>query len=321
MNKTDILTRVTEASALVSEERYAAAIEALSKLADGLKADIRLDSAKSSGNLDATKAALRVLKNAANYSREGIKYPWIDGKDRQCFMDGFRAYRLKEALKLPPRPENAGEPIDLDKIMDTGTYSDECLTLPTIGELKASIQTQRAEWRATGKGKSVLRKPFSALWKFGDGQPAVDAEYLLDTLAIMGEGVEAHYSLTNEGKPNCVGPIQFTSERGDAILLPVRVFSDADQPKAPEKPKDPDIEDKLASLNERLAKERKSLDDAVRHMENFALSCKRCATMYPDTWSISPEDFADYANWANYADETRKKIADYERRIAELKAA
>lgn len=321
MTKTDILTRVTLASALVSDEHYAEALEALRSLADSLKADIRLESAKSSGSLDATKAALRVLKNAANYSREGIKYPWIDGKDRQCFMDGFRAYRLKTPLALPPRPEDTEKPIDLDKIMDTGTYSDECLTLPTIDELKASIQTQRAEWRATGKGKSVLRKPFSALWKFGDGQPAVDAEYLLDTMAIMGENAEAHCSLTKDGKPNCVGGIHFTSERGDAFLLPVRVFSDADQPKAPEKPKDPDIADKLASRNERLARERKELADAERYIENFKVSCKRCAAMYPDTWSISPDEFADFAEWSNHADMIRERIAKLEQEIAELKAA
>ena len=319
MNKTDILSRVAQANALVSDEHYAEALEALHALADGLKADIRLESAKGAGHLDATKAALRVLKNAANYSREGIKYPWIDAKGRQCFMDGFRAYRLNHSLALPPRPDDAGDPIDLEKIIVPGPYSADILTLPTIGELKASIQTQRAEWRATGERN--MRKPFLAKWAFGDGLPTVNAEYLLDTLAIMGANAEARCQMTKDGKVNTLGIIRFTSECGDAILLPVRVFSDADQPKAPEKPKDPDISDKLANRNDHLARERKELGEAERYIENFKTSCKHCAATYPDTWSISPDEFADFAEWSNHADMIRERIAKLEHEIAELKAA
>ena len=317
LSKSDILTRVTEASTLVSDEHYAAAVETLHKLADSIKAEISLDAAKLGGHLDATKAALRVLKNAANYSRESIKYQWTDKNGRQCFMDGFRAYRLKEALDLPPRPDNAGESVDLDNILKGTMFSAEPLTLPSIGELKATIQTQRAEYRATNKGP--MRKPFEPLWRFGDGLPVVNADYLIDTIAIMGEDADVRYSLTKDGKPNCVGMVHFTSNAGEAFLLPIRMASSS-QPKPAAKP-DPDVQDKLASLNERLNQTRKELTDAEKYQTNFAISCKRCASMYPDTWSISPDEFADYADWSNRADSLRGRIADLEKRIAEVQAA
>lgn len=322
MNANNVLTAVDGAIANIDTNMPNGAKAILLELAELCKAEIRLNDARGVGKLDATKAALRIMKTSEK-TRRALAFPWTNNQGRQCFMDGFHAFRLTEPLALPERPADAGEPIDLDGLIGSRSYygDDDCLPLPSAADVRVFIAEEKAKFNATYKTRAERNKAeFVAKWHFGEGLPYCNAEYLLDVLTIMGDDVTLHAS-KKDGKPNLVGPIHFVSKRGDGILLPIRVFDDANAPKQAEKPKDPDVADKLASLNERLTRARKDADEARKYLSNFAESCKRCAAMYPDTWSISPDEFADMVQWRNHLDTCNAKVAELEKHIAELNAA
>ena len=187
MNTRDILARVNEIAELAYKGDAPLPVgRAISALRDDLESSLRLEMAASKGTLNATKTVNAMLAEVRKSGREALSYAWIDEQGRQCACDGYRAYRLTEHLPLEPRPENAGEPIHLEKIFPAYAIDnpDMALELPTAQELKAHIALKRAEW--TGK-----RSEFICNWDFGEGKPAVNASFLLDTLAVMGDGVRA----------------------------------------------------------------------------------------------------------------------------------
>lgn len=232
MNTQDILARVIDAArpyAVIKAANTSRAYNAesvahemharLSNLAADLAAQVRNEYAASSGRLNAVQAITRMLDAVKKIdTRPALAYAWEDAEGRQCACDGYRAFRLNTENHLPlePRPENAGEPIHLEKIFPAYAIDnpDMALELPTAQELKAHIALKRAEW--TGK-----RSEFTCNWDFGEGKPAVNASFLLDTLAVMGDGVRA-FAVAKTGKMNSLAMLWFTSERGDALLLPVR---------------------------------------------------------------------------------------------------
>ena len=232
MNTQDILARVFDAlapyavietantSRAYNAESVAHEMSArLKNLAADLAAQVRNEYAAASGRLNGAQAITRMLYAVKKQDkRPDLAYAWEDADGRQCACDGFRAFRLNAENHLPmePRPGDAGKPIDLDKVFPARPIDDPAmaLELPTAQELKAHIALKRAEW--TGK-----KSQFACEWDFGEGKPAVNALYLLDALAVMGDGVRA-FAVAKTGKMNSLAMLWFTSERGDALLLPVR---------------------------------------------------------------------------------------------------
>lgn len=178
-----------------------------------LEAKLRYEIAGKSGNLDATRTITAMLKaSKKDNTRESLHYAWVDKHGNQCVCDGFRAFRLVDHLELEPRPDNAGEPIDLDKIFPAIRGAEWAKTeLPGIDEVRTFIALKRTEW--TGK-----RKDFTCVWDFGEGKPAVNAQYLLDLLVVLPDATELFY---RPGK-GLVGVMVVRGERGEAVLLPVR---------------------------------------------------------------------------------------------------
>jgi len=231
MNTQDILARVydalqpyavvktAETTRAYSAESVAGEMYArLNNLAEDLAAQVRDEYAAASGRLNGAQAITRMLDTVKKQNRPALAYAWEDADGRQCACDGFRAFRLNAENHLPlePRPDDAGKPIDLDKVFPARPIDDPAmaLELPTAQELKAHIALKRAEW--TGK-----RSDFGCQWDFGEGKPQVNARYLLDTLAVMGDGVRA-FAATTTGAMSSLAMVWFTGERGDALLLPVR---------------------------------------------------------------------------------------------------
>lgn len=199
-----ILARVNEVLALNDEPTTARCkLEALS--AD-LAEQVRAEYAASRGEANAARTISALLKaNKKDSGRTALHYAWIDGKGRQCVCDGFRAFRLNEALPLEERPADAGEPLNLDKVVPDIRRGYAAAALPGAKEVKAFIALERA-----AKGRKV-----SPVWDFGKGKPAVNAAYLLDLLNVLPDAAEIYC-----GGP--FSPMYAKSERGDAVLLPVR---------------------------------------------------------------------------------------------------
>ena len=199
-----ILARVNEVLALNDEPTTVRCkLEALS--AD-LAEQVRTEYAASRGEANAARTISALLKaNKKDSGRTALHYAWIDGKGRQCVCDGFRAFRLNEALPLEERPADAGEPLNLDKVVPDIRRGYAAAALPGAKEVKAFIALERA-----AKGRKV-----SPVWDFGKGKPAVNAAYLLDLLNVLPDAAEIYC-----GGP--FSPMYAKSERGDAVLLPVR---------------------------------------------------------------------------------------------------
>lgn len=199
-----ILSRVNEVLALNDEPTTARCkLEALS--AD-LAEQVRAEYAASRGEANAARTISALLKaNRKDSGRTTLHYAWIDGKSRQCVCDGFRAFRLNEALPLEERPADAGAPLNLDKVVPDIRKGYAAVALPSAKEVKAFIALERA-----AKGRKV-----SPVWDFGKGKPAVNAAYLLDLLNVLPDATEIYC-----GGP--FAPLYAKSERGDAVLLSVR---------------------------------------------------------------------------------------------------
>lgn len=146
----------------------------------------------------AYSAYKRIVKRNKNVRRnlEGV---WTDAEGRCCVCDGYLAVRMNK----PVDGFETVSGVDLDKIFPApGYFSDPVeLTLPTPGELKLNK-------KKLYKGKAV--------YDFGDDLPCVDAAFLKDVMDCL-PGAKA---ITENHATNKM--IYFTSDKGDAILLPVR---------------------------------------------------------------------------------------------------
>lgn len=174
-----------------------------------LEAQLRMESARSKGTVDATRTIAAILKANKDDAREGLRYPWIDGDGRQCVCDGFQAFRLRKHLPLIERPDNAGRAIDLDQVFPTSLAGWKELPMPDAAEIRSFIRLERAKW--TGR-----RKDFVPQWDFGPEAPTVNAEYLLNAAQVFPDAGKLFWN-------TLVSPLVVIGEDGDGLFLPIRV--------------------------------------------------------------------------------------------------
>ena len=223
MNTRDILARVNEIAELAYKGDAPLPVgRAISALRDDLESSLRLEMAASKGTLNATKTVNAMLAEMRKSGREALSYAWIDEQGRQCACDGYRAYRLTEHLPLEPRPDNAAEPLDLDKIMPDiacGMYA--AVSLPSVSDLRAYIAVERAKIAHI----PAKRRP-AIYYDLGDGSPVVNAQYLLDMLAVFPDAAVIFCNVSSTGRR---APLVIRSERGDGLLMPCSTPEKAEQ--------------------------------------------------------------------------------------------
>lgn len=183
------------------------AAEIIEAMKEEAAAEIRREEAKNGGKLNRTKAAERVIKNAKTMMRECFFGAWNDSSGRQCICDSFQAYRLRDSLPLEPIPEKVA-PFDIARVFVKN--DGEPLNLPSLEALRAYIKTEKARLKAK-KDKSGV------IYDFGDGLPAMNAEYLLNALELL-PGCTA----TASKEYPTTRAIYFESAAGDGIICPVR---------------------------------------------------------------------------------------------------
>lgn len=155
-------------------------------------------------------AMKRVIKEAKTYnSRLAGIAPVTDeyGDVWYILSDGHRLIRLKEDYASLPhleKPFFKTETVsDIMKAPLATVYNDK-LYLPTLGEIKAHIASEKA---TRGKGQPIL-------YNLPDAETWINADYLLDILQILPDCVA--YKPTGNRSP-----IYFQSDAGDGIILPV----------------------------------------------------------------------------------------------------
>ena len=263
-------------------DRFGAALQNdpdAQKLVAGLEQQLRMEAAASSGCVNAARTVSAMLnKLKKSDGRTSLHYAWIDEKGRQCVCDGYRGYRFTPGNHLPlePRPDDAGEPINLDKIIPDATPANySAMPLPAAKDVKAFIAVERA------KGG---RKAPTPIWDFGEAKPAVDAAFLLDLLNVFPDATEIFHSATPDGY---IKPMFLRGERGDAVLLPVRATPKITQYAEAYKP----TPEQQAQLD-REREERKRRRDERRRMLDEYIAAVRNDPEY----AMSPVDFESLVN-------------------------
>ena len=191
-----------------------ALIDALARIEYYTQEDIKSQAAKSAGRADVKKLLEKVCKSAEKI-RPGspMSKDAHDDAGRQIVCDGYRLYRITEPVELAA--EYTGTGLDNPAVkfaskIDASDYTRE-LPVPTAADLKIIITDQKAKNKAS---KSKCKVP--AIYDFGDGLPAVNAEYLLDVINLYGENVKLTAAASN------LSPIFIESETGDGLLFPVK---------------------------------------------------------------------------------------------------
>ena len=146
----------------------------------------------------AYSAFKRIIKRNDD-TRKNLAGVWTDADGRSCVCDGYLAVRLKK----PVEGFESVPGVDLDKVFPNESYFTDPVEvkIPTPGELKINKKKL-----ANGK----------AVYDFGEDLPMVDVKLLKDVMDCLpdAKAVTERNSTTRM--------IYFTSDKGDAILLPVR---------------------------------------------------------------------------------------------------
>lgn len=232
-NTEKILSSIYAIRAMLGTDKPAAVAAALDTLTADLTDQMRRDAAAKAGRGNAEKIIRGVLRNA-DALRKGddsnpIKWQWTDAQGRQCVCDGFVAFRLVDALPLPPRPANAPKPVDLDKLFCKDvTHADylDSLPLPNPADVRAFIRAERARKAADRariaaakkEGKEIKTAGTYFAWDFGKGRPMVNAQYLLDVMTVFPDAKRIYF---RRGSDGLAKPLQIVTTHGDAVIMPI----------------------------------------------------------------------------------------------------
>jgi len=147
----------------------------------------------------AYSAVKRFIKGCSD-ARPDLKGVWYDAEDRQCMCDGYHVLRLKNHVD----GFNTVKGMDLDKCYPKDYELVAELPMPTPGELKIN------------KKKIASYRGAATVYDFGDDLPLVNADYLKNIMDCLpdAKAYVTEHPLT--------APIVFKSEKGDALLLPIR---------------------------------------------------------------------------------------------------
>ena len=87
--------------------------------------------------------------------------------------------------------------------------------LKLVNELKGYLMKDNVD--RIKEIDAIISKSYKIVWDFGEGKPAVNAQYLIDIMECFSEKVNAYYISENK-------PIYFVSKnkKTEAVLMPVR---------------------------------------------------------------------------------------------------
>ena len=183
----------------------------LGQFAADLDADEKTECAKRTGTGNAKKALEKTLKNAPQDFLK--KARTVNG--RQIVCDSWTLYALDAPVELSPefvQDVNDGR-VDgiVNKVLPAARENNgDALRVPDAATLRLHIKNGKAE-KKTRKDKTPV------IYDFGDGLPAVNAEYLANIIDIYGDAVQLIAS--SRGPLNAV---YIKSERGDGVIMPIR---------------------------------------------------------------------------------------------------
>lgn len=207
MNATQILKNVNESIEAYAVSDYGKMMENLYTLRREMREQIMAESAKADGKREEQKHANRILKRLQKYlDRQCMNGAsgalWNNGT--QLIFDSYCAIRMKSPLPVQDAV-NVSIADQVEGFVNAASHNmGAVLELPQKNELKSILKLYKA-------GDLPLKK-----YDFGEGLPAVDAEFLLDVLSVVGGGATAIAST------DAMRGIYISGANGDAVLMPVR---------------------------------------------------------------------------------------------------
>lgn len=219
-NTETVLARVHEAiSCLPGDVSRASSV--LTDLSGELQAILRAEIAASRCVASPTRKAASLLRDfRRTNTREALQYPWLDEKGRQCWTNGFLAFRFHNPLPLEARPKDAPPvtPLDLSKIFPASLTGYLSAHLPSMDDLKAFL----AEHRALNGSKST------PTFDLGPGCPLVNAIYLRDLMMLFPSAQVIRFK-------DFTSPLVISDDSGDGLVMPIRPTAEkrAETPSAP----------------------------------------------------------------------------------------
>lgn len=150
----------------------------------------------------ATSAANKIIKLTPEV-RKDYAGCFYDKQGRQIIISQYIALRLNEHLPVPEAKIPFG---NANNFFLSCCENTKELDLLSLKDLKDYIQSK------SGGRKFVI-------YDFGEGLPMVKSEYMLLIYKVLGQ--QNLTAKVNKDKGETM-PIYFSSDRGDAILMPVR---------------------------------------------------------------------------------------------------
>lgn len=218
MTNNKLLTELRKMEQELLTSKEPSAYIRLHKLIEEVEGEIRDECNRDAGKGSVAKAAQRILKSAQGQLHREALWKAYRGKDATIICDGFRAVRfnLDTAPSLEEHPEKFYDYPDIGRIVDDlKKANDVPVNVPSLGELRAFIKTEKARLKAK-KEKGVR-----LILQTAGQEIHVDAEYLLDMLeALPGATVTA------ARKKAQTSALYFKAENGDGVLFPLRPLKD-----------------------------------------------------------------------------------------------
>ena len=175
--------------------------------------EIRTEAAKASGDGEYLKAANRTFKLLKKSRRNtDLEHIYRDEDGRTVIPCSFYAVRLNcDISGLDVAEHREPMAFNFDNFLNETeqNYRAGFLDLPTLGDVRAFVKVRKF----SDKGQDKYT------FDFGDGLPAVNAEYMLDVLTLLTDEKRGIFPVAYYRDETSI--IYLESERGDAILCPI----------------------------------------------------------------------------------------------------
>lgn len=192
MTDTKMLEKINEIKILLENNDNIFAYAKLKEIELLLQKDIRISENKKNGKLNAYKAAERILKNAVKKGFADCYHFPLEDEENQVIIDGYHMIVLpiSQKLNLEPAPPEIKErqTFNYRGVIPHSDSFTKSVKLPNIADLRAEIKARKPLL----KNKLKSNKNVCITVKFDDNK-YFNAEYLLDTMEVVGSSGSAHF--------------------------------------------------------------------------------------------------------------------------------
>jgi len=209
MKLIDIYAEVT--NMVKDRENYFEFKKTSENLLKKLNEAINIESANAKGG-NTEKMRYKAAKDSLSKDlhRPALTGSWEEF-DKQCFCNGFMGFMLTDKVEgLPTIPTNI-EPLNLTAIFSDISRTPKFEIEFDIKEIKKNLDMAKA----LSKGPKTITSVKEGIFEIGNKYTNI--QYVYNALVVLGEKVTVY-----SDDKSTVSPVFLSSEKGRAIVLPIR---------------------------------------------------------------------------------------------------